>query len=118
MLKMLKMLGCATVFILSACGPDQEDCEQLKQASYCEEGVVYWLDSCGNLGEIKEQCECECLSEPLTGCKFRCVPTSDCAYIHRECKIWPDGCGGHIDCGDCQNDLVCDLRGRCVYDDH
>ena len=116
MMQIVKVLGCVVIFILSACGPDQEDCEQLKQASYCEEGIIYWLDSCGNLGEIKKSCECGCLSEPLTGCKFCCVPDT-CEYIHRECKVWPDGCGGYIDCGDCPCDMGCNLRGLCVNND-
>jgi hypothetical protein len=29
-----------------------------------------------------------------------CTP-ADCATIGQSCAVWPDGCGGSIDCGDC-----------------
>ncbi len=122
MIRIAKTLLCMGIFSLSACGPDTENCEPRKQAVRCEERVTYWLDSCGNLGEIKEQCPCGCLVSPLSGCQFCCAPYT-CEYIQRECGRWPDGCGdyidcggcgGYVDCGDCPDDSICNLHGQCI----
>ncbi len=65
-----------------------EDCMP-NAGTVCADGVTYWVDSCGNLLEVKEQCECGCNADS-TGCKYPCECDPDCAG--KECG--PDGCGG------------------------
>lgn len=43
----------------------------------CIDGVVYWLDSCGNVLDVKERCECGC-SNDFMECE-ECLCDPECA---------------------------------------
>ena len=44
----------------------------------CMEGVTYWMDTCGNQGDIAETCDCGCNAD-YSGCESpcQCVPNCD-----------------------------------------
>ena len=73
--------------LLGACSSDSSCVPHDSQ--YCDEGVFYWADSCGNLEEVIEQCQCGCLADH-TACDPDCSCTPDCAG--KECG--DDGCEG------------------------
>ncbi len=64
-------------------------------AKTCKDGDVFWLDSCGALGDLAQECG-EC------GCTAGECGEADCTG--RECG--PDGCGGS--CGECQAGWTCE----------
>jgi len=55
--------------------------------TYCDEGVTYWVDGCGNLEDVMVHCQEGC-NAAHTGCKEGCTPqcTGKCCG--------DDGCGG------------------------
>ena len=59
----------------------------------CQDGNLYWVDSCGHTGELAVSCPC--------GCSGRDCRKGDCSG--RECG--DDGCGGS--CGECPDKMVC-----------
>ena len=63
--------------------------------TYCDEGVSYWTDSCGKIGEIKEDCECGCRLDH-TDCK-RCE--CDCEQVNDCC----DGCRAINEADECDD---------------
>ena len=49
-----------------------------------------------------------------------CPDAPTCADVDAECGPVPDGCGGFIDCGGCEEGYLCgdgDHRGRCIDSD-
>lgn len=77
------------------------ECES-QDSSTCSGGDIHWVDSCGNLGDVRESCEYGCDSE---GC-LPCQP--DCSSV--ECGPDPV-CGDG--CGDCAGVNSCS-SGSCV----
>ncbi len=94
-------------------------------SKYCDEGVTYWMNSCGDLEELIEKCQCGCLPDH-SGCDPDCSCTPDC--LGKECG--DDGCGGtcppgcpageHCNLGICECDFVtcgslCCAQGQECY---
>jgi hypothetical protein len=68
-------------------------------------------DSQGNCGDSIDN-DCDGLTDSEdTGCTV-CVPDT-CPELGYECGIWDDGCGGSLDCGNCQQGYECQ-QGACV----
>jgi hypothetical protein len=42
-----------------------------------------------------------------------CRPAT-CESLGKQCGIWPDGCGGTLNCGTCPSGYSCDPNGRCI----
>ncbi len=57
--------------LTAGCGGTVSDCIP-RQSTDCEDGRVYWVDSCGERGEVKEVCPCGCDSND-TGCQTDCT---------------------------------------------
>jgi len=109
--------------LLGACSSDSSCIPHDSQ--YCDDGVFYWADSCGNLEEVITQCECGCLPDH-SACDPDCSCTPDC--LGKECG--EDGCGGtcppgcpvgeHCTQGICECDYVtcgsvCCAQGQECY---
>ena len=91
------------------CGSGGEDCTPYAR-TICRKGVTYWIDSCGNQGDVAETCECECNLD-YSGCESDCGCTPDC--IGKECG--PDGCGGNCTPG-CSGGATCnEANGQCEH---
>lgn len=88
---------------LAGCGGDEKCTPRV--ATQCQSGATYYVDSCGNLGEMIENCPCGCSTDG-SHCKS-CACEPDCAG--KECGA--DGCGGI--CGSCDPPSVCQ-GGTCV----
>lgn len=71
--------------VISGC-PADERCEP-RVDTFCTDGVTYWMDSCGNYGETKENCACGC-NVAHTDCGVCCTPQCE-----NKC-CGSDGCGG------------------------
>jgi len=109
-----------TLFGLGACGaqptlPAVEPPVQLDNTCVPQcEGSCCGTDGCGGVcpdtcGDSDEVCDldaCACATDP------ECTP-STCSELGRECGVWPDGCGGFAECGDCSDASVCDDNGVC-----
>ena len=95
-------------FFVLGCG-GEEQCTSHDSTS-CQEGINYWIDSCGNFEEVIENCDCGCTPEH-SGCKS-CGCEKDCTG--RECG--PDPVCGES-CGTCPGNLVCDV-GECICQTH
>jgi len=110
MLKFLISISiCFGLAIGGGCGGGSKNC--LTHAStFCSEGVVYWANSCGDLEEVKENCECGCESDH-SGCK-KCGCIKDCTGM--ECGLDPV-CGES--CGTCPGNLTCN-NGNCICSSH
>jgi len=91
----------------------------------CQEGATYWVDSCGHLEEMIEQCQCGCLDDK-SGCKQDCECTPRCQG--KECGddgcqgSCPPGCasGEHCSQGLCECDFApcgsqCCAQGQSCY---
>jgi Cys-rich repeat protein len=87
----------------------------------CEEGVAYWVDSCGTIEEVKEMCSCGC-NAGGTDCEtctdLPCQSNSDCPtgwvcdLNTNKCK--PQGCTQNADC---PQGYYCDLTvNQCKRD--
>ncbi|MBW2699556.1 MAG: hypothetical protein JRF33_01945 [Deltaproteobacteria bacterium] len=88
----------ASLFML-ACGDSAEECTP-NDRTVCKEGVVHWVDSCGNQGDKAGDCDCGCNTD-FSGCKTPCDCTPDCA----------GKCCGDNGCeGTCQDN--CSLSGQ------
>ncbi len=101
-------------------------------STICEEGVTYWVDSCGTFEEVLEMCSCGC-NQPGTACEdctdLPCQSNADCPegyycdLTDHQCKkvscvpdctgkcCGDDGCGGSCP-NNCPTGYVCDL-GTC-----
>ena len=101
-------LACTIFLCLSAvgCGDGTEtDCVPFDK-TICREGVSYWLDSCGEQGDVADECDCGCNDE-YTGCaECGCVPDCD----GKECGS--DGCDGDCLPG-CDAGEACNADGQC-----
>ncbi len=86
-----------------ACGSEVPATEcQAHDHIMCQEGVVYWVDSCDQQGDRIKDCECGC-DEFAKDCRGNCDCTPDCDG--RECG--DDGCGAPCAPG-CAADQSCD----------
>ncbi len=56
--KLIPVISAAT-FAFAGCGNNNEECKSSFD-TFCTEGVTYHVDSCGNLDDIKEYCNCGC----------------------------------------------------------
>ncbi len=95
--------GCADDFLTC-----RSDCTCTPDCTGKECGSDGCFSNCPPGCDAGEDCNAEGLCEPA------CVPES-CADINKECGYWPkaDGCGGDLDCDDCQYGEICDVNGRC-----
>mgnify|MGYP006287157837 FL=1 len=95
-------------FLFIACsGTDDQECKP-NDHTICREGVIYWVDSCGNEGNKADECDCGCNSD-YSGCEepCDCVPACD----GKECG--PNGCGGNCPPG-CSAGEECADNDTCV----
>ena len=110
------LVGCGLALVWSACGGGGgEECTP-HDRTVCAEEEVYWVDSCGERGEVAERCQCGCNAD-YTGCA-ECACQPDCSG--RECGA--DGCGGECppgcdagescEAGQCQPGCQPDCSGR------
>jgi len=78
------------VVLFFGCG-NSKDCIPREYVS-CTDGVAYWMDSCGNAGEVKEECECGCRTDG-TDCKpCTCEPHATTGCYNGD-VWWFDSCG-------------------------
>jgi len=92
-------------FVAIGCGGGGGDCTS-HASTFCQESVTYWTDSCGNLEEVKEQCQ------------------SGCNTTHDDCKCTPNclglDCGPDPICGEscgtCSSGWTCNALGQCISD--
>ncbi len=96
---------------LSACSVYKtNDCKG-QDHTLCREGQVYWVDSCGEEGDLVDECDCGC-DDDLTACETDCpgcMRTADCQASH----------GRNYYCDLSTNTCVCAPQciGRCCGDD-
>jgi len=90
-------------------GCSEENCIE-RAGTYCDEGVAYWTDSCGEIGEVKEECACGCRADhtDCKKCECQCEQVSDCC----------DGCqpvndAEECDDGDPATDIDMCVAGEC-----
>ncbi|MBI5529588.1 MAG: right-handed parallel beta-helix repeat-containing protein [Deltaproteobacteria bacterium] len=84
-------------------GPDAGGCTPTPHAaSVCHNNDVYWVDSCGNIEEVKDDCAG---SQVCLGAA--CCTPATCAGLGRECGAWDDGCGGSVNCPACGGSKLC-----------
>lgn len=82
-------------WLVSGCGSNREECLPTTD-TVCQDGVIYLLDSCGEVVEEVSQCPCGC-ADDQSGCRS----CDDCPAgktdCHGECVDTtsdPDHCGG------------------------
>jgi parallel beta helix pectate lyase-like protein len=68
---------------LLGCGGSSSDCT-LESQNSCVDSIDYWVDSCGNVGNVKQYCGCGC-KDDQTGC-------ADCPCSCSEVDTCCDGC--------------------------
>jgi predicted outer membrane repeat protein len=97
---------------LAGCGGG-ESCT-FEGDTFCMEGQVYTMDSCGNYLEQKETCQCGCNAEHTAcancGCIDTCQALGDSQCVNgriRTCETGSDGCLHWSDYMACP-------RGRCL----
>ncbi len=103
-----------SITLIGGCSSGGEDCEP-QADTYCDEGVTHWLDSCGEIGLKKEDCEAGCLPDHSDCADYECMTDNDCdagyfcdLTVH-ECK--EETCV--LDCaGKCCGSDGCD--GQCT----
>ncbi len=101
-------VGCVLALGSLGCG-EGPGCRS-EASQFCFEGVLYWQDSCGRLGAVKESCTLGCAPDGL-GCATCARAT--CESLGRECGAGDDGCGGTLECGSCGAEAGCSPEGRC-----
>ncbi|HOX44490.1 MAG TPA: hypothetical protein PK668_12880 [Myxococcota bacterium] len=72
----------AWVLILAGCGGGGDETCTPEARTACVSGVIYWVNSCGELGEALQDCECGCGADGLA-CLGDCPTT--CADGDRRC---------------------------------
>jgi hypothetical protein len=75
--------------IFSGCGEGDKDCEPHASVR-CTNDATHWVDSCGKLEEVKEQCQHGCLADG-SGCK-ECDPHAS-VLCQDDRVYWVDSCG-------------------------
>ena len=83
----LLIFSCAAA-LTGACGKGETDCIA-NVMTVCEEGAMYWVDSCGNRLNKVNDCACGCNADS-SGCLAPCSCTPACTG---RCG-GPDGCEG------------------------
>ncbi len=106
-------LGCTIIalgFLGLAC-QEKETCTP-NASSYCHQGATYSLNSCGELGQVQEECACGCAADLLACalCIDECQEQS-CRQQGRECGHFDSACG-MISCGVCPAYQQCE-QGHC-----
>jgi hypothetical protein len=83
------------------------------EGKYCDEGTTYWMDSCGNLEEVFQNCPCECEADH-SACKTECgcVPqcSGRCCGSDQCGSTCPDTCANS---GQTCNTSTCQCEGTC-----
>ena len=104
----------SVLFLLQACSGG-DDCEPVSHSfTYCQDDILYWMDSCGDFEELLEACGCGC-TEDHAACQSPC----DCDEGLLDCGsgcIDPDSdvahCGG---CNQpCDENQTCE-NGQCAF---
>jgi hypothetical protein len=97
--------------LLAACGDgDGRSCLPLED-TYCQEGVVYRVNSCGELEEVLEHCHCGCSPDHtvcIADCGSFCDKDGNCEN-REDCWSCPEDCG-------CDDGLVCSRITRSCQD--
>ena len=113
-MRVLSSVSLALVIAASGCGTggNGDDCTP-NARTVCKDGVVYWVDSCGNQGDKAGDCDCGCNAD-FTACKTPCDCVTSCGG--KECG--PNGCGGTCapgcDAGETCNEVTGLCEGGCV----
>ncbi len=113
-------VACLAGWIPAGCGNAGQDCTP-REDTYCHEGVIYWVDSCGEFEELKEHCGCGC-SPDHSGCEVCCTPHAQ-TYCHEGVTYWVDSCGmleeekEHCECGCNADRSDCPECGVVVLDE-
>jgi len=101
------LVGVLGLAFLAGCS--DENCVD-RAGTYCDEGVSYWTDSCGNVGEVKEECGCGCRLDhtDCKECECDCEEVGDCC----------DGCWAvneaeECDDGDAATEIDMCVAGTC-----
>jgi len=82
-------------WLASGCGSNREEC-QLTTDTVCQDGVIYLVDSCGEVVEEVSRCPCGC-ADDQSGCKScdDCpAGQTDCHGVCVDTTSDPDHCGG------------------------
>ncbi len=95
------------VWFWTGCGG--ADCPPTDQTA-CRDSAVWRVDSCGHLAEQVQICEFGC---PEAGTTCAPCPPTTCQALGVECGLWPDGCGGEIECAPCSAGGICSPEGTC-----
>jgi hypothetical protein len=104
------MISIISAAALAGCG-GKESCTFDGQ-TFCSEGRVYNVDSCGNILEQVEVCQCNC-NDDHTACGDCPCKARTCVQMGIECGWAGDGCGGRISCGQCPTGKSCNTQGMC-----
>lgn len=98
------------VFPIVACSG--EDCAP-RETTYCQEGITYWVDSCGEFEEIHQRCLIGCNSDH-TGC----LP-GDCNAdtMCDDGNLCTDDVCRDFFCTHLDNRVACDDGDACTRDD-
>ncbi len=95
---------------LAGCSSDGKECIP-RELVYCQEGTSYWVDSCGEIGDVFKQCTQGC-NLSRSGCAEddlgpACTTAANC----------PAGLGCHAEegmCGPCRVPGECRLGESCI----
>lgn len=113
----LVILLSAGAFAFAGCGDTEDDCLSTLN-TVCKESTVYYLDTCGNPGIIKEHCDCGC-NEDSSECKTPCNSNifSPQKYLEfsKYNHHWQplEGCTGKPDWTPCDDGNLCSIIDRC-----
>jgi outer membrane protein assembly factor BamB len=95
-------------------------------SSACHDSAEWWVDDCGNEGNKKIDCECDCADNHQCIQNCLCEPTNlqDSYTCHDNAEWWVDDCGiegnKKIDCecgcnqsnSDCKSQQDCEVPGN------
>jgi hypothetical protein len=105
---------------ISCCGLILTGCESTTNCTphagtYCEEGVNYWVDSCGEYEDVINQCTSGCKADH-SGCEGdaqSCELPTDCP-AGEGCRADVGLCGTCRDVNDCRSGETCNTNGLCL----
>jgi hypothetical protein len=124
-LKLLKIIldGLICLPLLAAGCGDKSNCEpEFKER--CVDGIVYWVDSCGKMGDLVRECQHGCNPNGIECLEISCTSSTECpdgTYCdiqEQTCKLGEcvpgcdeiccgnDGCGGSCP-EECPVDMQC-----------